>query len=344
MRGRQHDHLVRARRPGAVADDRVLVRDDAHAATRACRARPRRRGRPRAASRPRARGRTGSSRGGARERLGRATGVAGVPRARARRSRAGRSARRRAVPAWGQGRRLAARSLEPWPVRFVIIGGGPAGNTAATVAASLGAEVTMIERDIVGGAAHLWDCIPSKAMVATGNELAELDARARRWGSRPTGCLDVDALRDRDRGDGGDAARRRHEPARVAGRAPDPRHRPAHGRVHGRGRRPTTGIEEIEADAILLATGSRPRVPDWADDRRRAHPHDPPGLPAARDPRSSRRDRFRASPGVEFTHMFSALGSQVTLIVSRQQVLPHEGPRGRGGARERVPPAGRASC
>ena len=23
----------------------------------------------------------------------------------------------------------------------------------------------MIERDIVGGAAHLWDCIPSKAMV-----------------------------------------------------------------------------------------------------------------------------------------------------------------------------------
>ena len=59
-------------------------------------------------------------------------------------------------------------------MRFVIIGGGPAGNTAATVAASLGAEVTMIERDIVGGAAHLCDCIPSKAMIATGNALAEL--------------------------------------------------------------------------------------------------------------------------------------------------------------------------
>ncbi|HEY7069666.1 MAG TPA: FAD-dependent oxidoreductase, partial [Acidimicrobiales bacterium] len=47
------------------------------------------------------------------------------------------------------------------PLRFVIIGGGPAGNTAATTAARLGAEVTMIERDIVGGAAHLLDCIPS---------------------------------------------------------------------------------------------------------------------------------------------------------------------------------------
>src|SRR6187401_3681462 len=57
-------------------------------------------------------------------------------------------------------------------VRFVIIGGGPAGNTAATVAASLGAEVTMVERDVIGGAAHLWDCIPSKAMIATGGAMS----------------------------------------------------------------------------------------------------------------------------------------------------------------------------
>ena len=72
----------------------------------------------------------------------------------------------------------------------------PAGNTAATVAASLGAEVTLIERDIIGGAAHLWDCIPSKAMVATGDELAEL-ARAKTMGLEASGCLDVDALRER---------------------------------------------------------------------------------------------------------------------------------------------------
>ena len=81
-------------------------------------------------------------------------------------------------------------------MRFVIIGGGPAGNTAATVAASLGAEVTMIERDIVGGAAHLWDCIPSKAMVATGNELTEL-AHAKTMGLDAAGKLDVAALRER---------------------------------------------------------------------------------------------------------------------------------------------------
>src|SRR6516225_6636777 len=58
------------------------------------------------------------------------------------------------------------------PKRFVIIGGGPAGNNAATHAARLGAEVTLVERDLVGGAAHLCDCIPSKAMIATGGAMS----------------------------------------------------------------------------------------------------------------------------------------------------------------------------
>ena len=69
--------------------------------------------------------------------------------------------------------------------RLVIIGGGPAGNTCATVAATLGAEVTLIEREIIGGAAHLWDCIPSKALIATGGELGEL-RRAQTMGLQPT--------------------------------------------------------------------------------------------------------------------------------------------------------------
>jgi NAD(P)H dehydrogenase (quinone) len=39
-------------------------------------------------------------------------------------------------------------------VRFVIIGGGPAGNQAATTAARLGAKVTLVERDVVGGGGY----------------------------------------------------------------------------------------------------------------------------------------------------------------------------------------------
>ena len=49
---------------------------------------------------------------------------------------------------------------------LLIIGGGPAGTQAATVAAAKGARVTLVEKDIVGGAAHLLDCIPSKTMAA----------------------------------------------------------------------------------------------------------------------------------------------------------------------------------
>src|SRR5438128_11720753 len=81
-------------------------------------------------------------------------------------------------------------------LRIVIIGGGPAGNTCATVAASLGAQVTLVERDVIGGAAHLWDCIPSKAMIATGGELTEL-ARSHVMGLEAQGRLDIDAVRER---------------------------------------------------------------------------------------------------------------------------------------------------
>jgi dihydrolipoamide dehydrogenase len=209
------------------------------------------------------------------------------------------------------------------PVRFVIIGGGPAGNTAATVAASLGAEVTMIERDVVGGAAHLWDCIPSKAMIATGNELAEL-AHARTMGLEASGRLDVGALRDRIAGmetnlRDGVTGLLESQGVRI---------------VRGTGRLTSAytvaadtdaGTEEFEADAILLATGSRPRVPEWAPidgervlTTRQSYP--PPEIPEHLVVIGS------GVTGVEFTHMFSALGARVSLIVSRQQVLPSKDP------------------
>ena len=209
------------------------------------------------------------------------------------------------------------------PVRFVIIGGGPGGNTAATVAASLGAEVTMIERDIIGGAAHLWDCIPSKAMVKTGNELTELK-QAKAMGLDAAGQLNVEALRSRVSG--------MEDKLRdsVTGLLESQGVR----LVRGTGRLTGSysvaadtpeGTEEFEADAILLATGSRPRVPEWAPidgervlTTRQAYP--PPEIPEHLVVIGS------GVTGVEFTHMFSALGSQVTLIVSRQQVLPTKDP------------------
>jgi dihydrolipoamide dehydrogenase len=208
-------------------------------------------------------------------------------------------------------------------VRLAIIGGGPAGNTAATVAASLGAEVTLIERDVIGGAAHLWDCIPSKAMVATSNELTEL-SHARTMGLDASGALDVTALRERisgieDKLRTGVTGLLESQGVRIirgTGRMTGP---------HSIVADTADGPEEIEADAILLSTGSRPRIPEWAEldgdrilDTRQAYP--PPEIPEHLVVIGS------GVTGVEFTHMYSALGAQVTLIVSRQQVLPYKDP------------------
>jgi NAD(P)H dehydrogenase (quinone) len=51
--------------------------------------------------------------------------------------------------------------------RIVIIGGGPAGYEAALVAAQHGASVTLIDSDGVGGACVLYDCVPSKTFIAS---------------------------------------------------------------------------------------------------------------------------------------------------------------------------------
>jgi pyruvate/2-oxoglutarate dehydrogenase complex dihydrolipoamide dehydrogenase (E3) component len=148
------------------------------------------------------------------------------------------------------------------PVRLLIIGGGPAGNTCATVAATLGAEVTLVEREVLGGAAHLWDCIPSKAMIATGGELGEL-TRARTMGLRAEGKLDVAALRERV----ASIEERMHRTVTDLLESQQVRLVRGTGRLKGPHEvvvETAQGIEEVEADYVVIATGSRPRVPEFA--------------------------------------------------------------------------------
>jgi dihydrolipoamide dehydrogenase len=208
--------------------------------------------------------------------------------------------------------------------RFVIIGGGPAGNTAATHAARLGAEVTMIEKDIVGGAAHLWDCIPSKAMIATGGTMARMGRAAGMGLHEIRADLDLDVLSSRIHSIESRLERANVELLTSQGVR----------MVQGTGRlvgphqvvaETAEGLVEIEADVVLLSTGSRPRIPDWAPvdgervlTTRDAYP--PPQMPEHLVVVGS------GVTGVEFVHMFRSFGCDVTLIVSRQQVLPNKDP------------------
>ena len=208
---------------------------------------------------------------------------------------------------------------------IAIIGGGPAGNSAATQAARLGAEVTLIERDIVGGAAHLWDCIPSKAMIATGGALSYV-RHSDDMGLIDSGdsVVDITALRQRVQS----------IEARLTRSVTELLQSQNVRLIRGRGTlkgpheivaETADGLIELSADIVVLATGSRPRIPDWAQpdgDRilttRDAYP--PPQIPEQLVVIGS------GVTGVEFVHMFKSFGSEVTLIVSRQQVLPQKDP------------------
>ncbi|GMA20377.1 hypothetical protein GCM10025862_23980 [Arsenicicoccus piscis] len=57
----------------------------------------------------------------------------------------------------------------------VILGGGPGGYEAALVAAQLGASVTVVDRDGLGGSSVLTDCVPSKALISTASFMTRLD-------------------------------------------------------------------------------------------------------------------------------------------------------------------------
>jgi dihydrolipoamide dehydrogenase len=209
-------------------------------------------------------------------------------------------------------------------VRFVIIGGGPAGTQAASQAARLGAEVTVVERDVLGGSANLWDCIPSKAMIATGGAMS-LTRRAHEMGlANLEAALDFEALRRRI------ARVQAHLEGSVTELLASQGVRVIEGTARLKGPHEVVaetagGIEELDADAVLLSTGSRPRVPEWATPdgervltTRQAYP--PPELPEHLVVIGS------GVTGVEFVHMFRSFGSRVTLIISRQQVLPGKDP------------------
>jgi len=212
-------------------------------------------------------------------------------------------------------------------MRFVIVGGGPAGNTAATHAARLGAEVTIIARDVVGGAAHLWDCIPSKAMIATGGAMSFNRRIAGMGLTDSSSTIDLDLVKHRI----GEITERLQRGIVELLTSQGVRMVQGSGRLAGPNEvvvETTEGEEHLEADAVLISTGSRPRVPDWATvdgqrilTTRDAYP--PPELPSHLVVIGS------GVTGVEFVHMFSSFGSDVTLIVSVSRCCRRRTPKWR---------------
>jgi len=219
--------------------------------------------------------------------------------------------------------------------RIVIIGGGPAGYEAALVAAGYGREstqVTVVDSDGIGGACVLFDCVPSKAFIASTGirtelrraeglgfdlgidaakiSLAQINNRAKTLAASQSADIGTQLLSNgitviRGRGElVDDVTGMAHHRVKVI--TPG-------GRVGG----------VLKADVVLIATGASPRVlpnavPDGARILTWRQLYDLPELP---------RHLVIVGSGVtgaEFCNAYTELGVTVTVVASRDQILPHE--------------------
>jgi dihydrolipoamide dehydrogenase len=207
---------------------------------------------------------------------------------------------------------------------LLVIGGGPAGTAAATRSATLGARVTVVEKDVIGGAAHLWDCIPSKTMVASAHRRFNMSTSGRLGVPSADRRVDLPALnermamisRDLSAGQVALLGSQGVEMIDGFGRFTGP---------HSASVDTADGPVDVRFDLALISTGSAPRVPPWAevDGERVLTTRDAYGLEAV--PRHVVVIGSGVT-GVEFVNIWASLGAEVTLVVSRQQVLPHRDP------------------
>jgi dihydrolipoamide dehydrogenase len=202
----------------------------------------------------------------------------------------------------------------------VIVGGGPGGYEAALVARRMGARVTVVEKQGLGGAAVLTDVVPSKTLIATAEWLGAAAAAPElgiRVGSRqPT--VDLQAVNDRVIAlAGAQSADIRGSLERAGVQIID-----GAGRLDGPSR-VVVGERRIDADYLLIAVGAVPRTLPTAepDGERILTWTQLYGLTALPD-------RLivvgSGVTGAEFAGAYHALGCNVVLVSSRDRVLPGE--------------------
>ena len=217
-----------------------------------------------------------------------------------------------------------------------VLGGGPGGYEAALAAAQLGAEVTLVERAGVGGAAVITDVVPSKSLIATADaavaisEASDLGVEFYAKGEsgrplKPEVAINLAAVNKRLLSlarQQSDDMRRQLVDAGVRiisghGRLDD-----AHSVIVATGPG-GTDFDRVEADTLVVAVGASPRelpaaMPDGERILTWTQLYDMKALPEHLIVVGS------GVTGAEFASAYMNLGAKVTLISSRDQVLPGE--------------------
>ncbi|MBN9196698.1 MAG: FAD-dependent oxidoreductase, partial [Microbacterium sp.] len=217
-----------------------------------------------------------------------------------------------------------------------IIGGGPGGYEAALAAAQLGAEVTIVERAGIGGSAVITDVVPSKSLIATADAAVAIsqagDLGVQLFAKGQTGkplkpeiAINLAAVNHRLLS----LARQQSDDMRASLVEAGVRIISGHGRLEGDDAIIVstgpggTDFDRVEADTFVVSVGASPRElatarPDGQRILTWTQLYDMQALPEHLIVVGS------GVTGAEFAGAYMNLGAKVTLVSSRDQVLPGE--------------------
>jgi dihydrolipoamide dehydrogenase len=211
-------------------------------------------------------------------------------------------------------------------MRLAILGGGPAGYAAAATAAHLGAEVTLIEDNQLGGNCTMTDAIPSKTLLTTADAMLKISQAEEEGVDFARGFPEVNLRRTLARARAVALHQSRGVRERMDGM--NVRVLPGHGVVISADTLRTRVDDqdiEVHFDALLVCTGASPFVPPFA----RPDGHRVLTTRQVFDLRKLPEHLvvLGAGPtGCEFADFFSRCGSRVTLVSARDQILPNDDP------------------
>jgi len=206
----------------------------------------------------------------------------------------------------------------------VVVGGGPGGYPAAIRARQLGRSVALVEREHLGGICLNWGCIPTKALLRTA-EVHHLMSRADEFGLTVGEIgIDLKKIVQRSR----KIAKRLNSGVKHLMKKNGVDVYDGFGRLLDVGRVAVDAAEgekttELEARAIILATGARARsLPEIEADGELVWTYKQAMVPEVLPKRLL--VIGSGAIGIEFASFYHDLGSEVTVVEMLARVLPVE--------------------